>query len=137
MESISRAVNDVVTNRQSLPGNADTWAGAANPSTAPSTTKRVFDSAMDNWKDLPLNVASGTYYSYSFAALDPTKDGKNVTLAIRAEGDLDGDGVPSIKEMYFSGLGYSFQPDLAAVGWDGSTVGPECPPNGAEDRTTF
>lgn len=140
MESLSRAINDTVSAQQGLPGGAAAWSGTWNPDPLafpPSTTKRRMDWTMANWRALPMVVSGDTYYSYMFTALDPAQDGRNVTLTVAAVGDLDGDGIQSRKDMYFRGVGYSFEQDPSAVGWDGSTVGPECPPFGLEDLASF
>jgi prepilin-type N-terminal cleavage/methylation domain-containing protein len=135
--ALEQALADTITNDQGLPGGVASWSGAWNPPPPLSTTKRPFDWSMVAWNQLPFVVAGNSYYSYYFAALDPGKNGQNVTITVGAEGDLDGDGVASIKEMYYLGLGYSFEPDMTAIGWDGVTKGPEDPPQGLEDLTTF
>ena len=109
MEAISRAVNDTVAQQQAIPGG--TWTGIANPPGAPGTTKRPFDWTRPGWTRLPMIVEGGSYYSYSFVADDPTLDGRNVTLSVTGDGDLDGDGVHSIRTLTFTGVGYSFAQD--------------------------
>jgi prepilin-type N-terminal cleavage/methylation domain-containing protein len=139
MDALAHGVNDIVNGQDPprLPGSAASWAGAQNPATIPGRSKKPLDWTMAGWRDLPMVVMGATYYSYRFVALDPGRDGKNVTLTIRADGDVDGDGVTSRKDMYYRGVGYSFQPDVGAAGWDGVTVGPECPAFGGEDIGTF
>jgi type IV pilus assembly protein PilA len=114
LESLSRAVNDVVMQQQRIPGNTCTvgspcsFTGGANPPPPLSTTKRKFNWTLPGWKDLPMVVAGDSYYSYSFAAIDANGDGKDVTLTVWAEGDLDGDGAPTHKALIFAGVGYAF-----------------------------
>lgn len=109
MEAIARAVNDVVNQQQRVPGN--TWSGVPNPLGTPSTTKRKFDWTAAGWTQLPMVVAGDAYYSYSFRAEDLAGDGKNVTLIVSADGDLDGDGLHSVRIVTFTGVGYSFKQD--------------------------
>lgn len=107
MEALARAVNDSVTQQQRIPGGS--WTGAANPPGTPGPTKRRFDWTMVGWTQLPMMVAGDAYYSYSFAALDPNQDGKNVSLSVTAVGDLDGDGVAVTRIVTYAGIGYTFQ----------------------------
>jgi len=137
MVAIEQAMSDTITNLQGLPGGAASWSGAWNPPPPLAMSKRKFDWTMASWIQLPLIVAGDSYYSYYFTALDPGLNGQNLTITVGAQGDLDGDGLVSIKEMYYLAQGYSFLPDQTAVGWDGVTVGPEDPPYGMEDMTTF
>jgi len=137
MVAIEQAMSDTITNLQGLPGNTASWSGTWNPPPPLTTSKRRFDWTLAAWKELPMIVAGDSYYSYYFTAIDPGQNGQNVTITVGAQGDLDGDGVASIKEMYYVAQGYGFVPDQNATGWDGVTVGPECPPFGFEDHTTF
>lgn len=115
MESMTRAVNDVITQQQGIPGGA--WTGVVNPPGAPTSAKRRFDWTSAGWSQLPLFVEGDAYYSYSFVALDVAGDGKNVTLSVIGEGDLDADGVHSIRQDAFVGVGYSFAPDPDPTHW--------------------
>ena len=124
MRAIADAVNDTVSIQQKIPGGA--WVGVRNPASDPGTSKRTFDWTASGWPPLSMVVIGDTYYSYSFAATESAA--RVVTLSVTAEGDLDGDGVASVKTMLFQGVGYTLQPDA---------VTPETPPRGEEDRTTF
>lgn len=128
MEAIGRAANDVIMQQQRVPGCAAaacTWSGGPNPPGVPGTTKRTFDWTLAGWRDLPLVVAGDSYYSYQFVAQDAAGDGKDVTLTLLSQGDLDGDGVPSTKQIIYRAVGYAFQ------------LSSEVPARGAEDLTTF
>jgi len=137
MVALQQAITDVITNTQGLPGGVAAWSGAWNPAGVPTPARRRFDWTMASWNSLPMIVVGDSFYSYRFTALDPARNGENVTLTVGAEGDLDGDGALSVKEMYYVGVGYAFQPDQNAHGWDGLTIGPEDPPYGMEDLTTY
>jgi prepilin-type N-terminal cleavage/methylation domain-containing protein len=113
MDAIARAVNDSVTQQQTIPGGS--WVGAANPPGAPGSSRRVFVWTLPGWSQLPMIVAGNAYYTYSFAALDPTRDGKNVSLSVTAVGDLDSDGVVVTRTNTFAGLGYTFAQTGALV----------------------
>ena len=125
MRAIADAVNDTISIQQRIPGGS--WPGVPNPATVPGTTKRTFDWAAAGWPPLSMVVIGDTYYQYSFLATEDEAT-RSVALRVSAVGDLDGDSVPSMKHMYFKGVGYSLQPD---------PVTPEDPPRGQEDRTTF
>jgi prepilin-type N-terminal cleavage/methylation domain-containing protein len=126
MRAISNAANDTVTQMQTIPGG--TFTGAWDPPGVPGTTKRKFDWTMVGWNRLPMVVAGNCYYSYMFSANDPTMDGKNVTLLVEAQGDLDGDGALTDKQLWWEGVGYSFAP---------AKVNPEIPPAGMDDTTAW
>ena len=115
MKAIIRAVDDTVTQQQGVVGGA--WVGAANPPGAPGNMKRKFDWTQPGWAQLPLFVEGDAYYSYSFDAEDPTGDGQNVTLVVTGDGDLDGDGVHSLRTDAFVGVGYSFSADPDPTHW--------------------
>jgi prepilin-type N-terminal cleavage/methylation domain-containing protein len=108
MESLARAVNDTVSQQQLVP-NGGTWSAGDNPPGTPSSTKRRFDWTMEGWTQLPMVVAGDAYYSYSFRALDPSNDGKNVSLSVTAVGDLDGDGDQVTRTVTYAGVGYTFK----------------------------
>ena len=116
METMARAINDVVSQQQAVPANSGTsWIGDANPPGTSGTTKRMFVWTRRGWNQLPLFVEGDAYYSYSFVADDPAPRGANVTLSVTADGDLDGDGVHSIKTNTFRAIGYSFKADPAVL----------------------
>jgi type IV pilus assembly protein PilA len=131
MESLSRAVNDIVMAQQRVPGpacvsgNPCTMSAVANPPGTPGTSKRKFDWTLAVWRELPMVVDGDAYYSYSFVATDATGDGKDVTLSIVGQGDLDGDGITNVKTMTFTGIGYSFK------------LTSEVPARGQENGGTF
>lgn len=125
MRAIADAVNDTISIQQKVPGG--TWAGVPNPAAVPGTSKRTFDWGAAGWPPLSMVVIGDTYYQYSFLASEDAAT-RAVSLSVTAIGDLDGDGVQSVKTMLFDGVGYTLQPDRAS---------PETPPRGEEDRTTF
>jgi prepilin-type N-terminal cleavage/methylation domain-containing protein len=132
MESIKRAIDEIVAHQQAVPANAGTqWVGVSNPPGVAGAAKRPFDWRAVGWTQLPLVVEGDAYYSYSFVADDPAPRGMNVTLTVTADGDLDGDGVHSIRTDAFVGSGYSFVADPVAAHW--------IPPDPAqrEDPTSF
>ena len=116
MESLGRAVNDVVNAQQRVPsaakpGEESTWTGVGNPSGTPGATKRRFDWTASGWTQLPMLVQGDAYYTYSFVADDLKGDGKTVTLTVTGDGDLDGDGIHSVRTISFVGIGFSFKQD--------------------------
>ena len=113
MEALGRAVNDVVNQQQrvpsaSPPGVRSTWTGVGNPAGAAGTAKRTFDWTAAGWTQLPMVVQGAAYYTYSFIADDRNGDGQVLTLTVTGFGDLDGDGVPSIRTVSYTGVGFSF-----------------------------
>jgi prepilin-type N-terminal cleavage/methylation domain-containing protein len=116
MESLGRAVNDVVNQQQrvpsaALPGERSTWTGIGNPSGPPGASKRRFDWTAAGWTQLPMVVQGDAYYTYSFVADDLNGDGKTVTLTVTGDGDLDADGVHSVRTIRFVSIGFSFKQD--------------------------
>lgn len=121
MTAIGRALNDVMANGQRLPTAPANWVGVPNPAGAPTTVKRRFNFGAVGWTSLPMVVEGDCYYSYQFLAIDPGGLGFNVTATVMAAGDLDGDGIVSLKAVNYSALGYVLHKDS------------EVPPAGAED----
>ena len=113
MESLFRAVNDVVVQQQRVPsaappGTRSTWTGVGNPAGIPGTSKRRFDWAAAGWTQVPMVVQGDAYYTYSFVADDLNGDGKTVTLTLTGDGDLDGDGIHSVRTTSYTSVGFSF-----------------------------
>jgi prepilin-type N-terminal cleavage/methylation domain-containing protein len=113
MESMGRAVNDVVNQQQRVPsaappGTRSTWTGVANPAGTPGASKRPFDWTASGWSMLPMLVQGNAYYTYSFVADDKDGDGKTLTLTVTGDGDLDEDGFHSVRTISFVGVGFSF-----------------------------
>jgi prepilin-type N-terminal cleavage/methylation domain-containing protein len=129
MEAVARGISDTVGNLQALPDPAkpNDWSGLANPPGSPTTQRRKFDYQVVGWRFLPIVVTGDCFYSYSFEALDPGANGKNATMWVMAEGDLDGDGEISTKEVQYISQGYMFY----------KKPGGETPPAGEEDRDTY
>lgn len=131
MEALARGINDTVAANQGMPDPADRskWVGPVNPAWDPgaSTTKRPFTYSAGGWKFMPVIVQGSCYYSYSFQADEQTASGP-ASMWIMAEGDLDGDGASTTKQLFFTSAGYSFFKDPA---------NPEYPEPGAEDDVTF
>jgi len=120
MDALFRATQDVTQARQCVPdttqnpsvcptaGAASSMAGGANPAGTPGPTKRGMDWTLAGWRDLPMIVQGQTFYSYSFAAVDPGNGG-SLTMWVSSVGDLDGDGTQSIRTWNYVGAGYSFR----------------------------
>jgi prepilin-type N-terminal cleavage/methylation domain-containing protein len=127
LDAVSRAVNDTVGNLQMLPDPADRsiWIGDWNPAPPLSTGKRSFRNGINGWRYMPLVVQGDCYYSYSFTVEDPGGKGAAATMVVEADGDLDGDGTSSHKELNFRSAGYVFY-----------KTG-EVPAAGLEDQGTF
>jgi prepilin-type N-terminal cleavage/methylation domain-containing protein len=127
LDAVSRAAGDTVANLQMLPDPTDrtTWLGESNPTGALSTQKRPFTNGVNGWRFMPVVVQGECYYSYTFLVEDPGAAGGKATMTVEAEGDLDGDTVPSTKTMSFVAEGYVFK-----------KTG-EVPAAGQEDLTTF
>jgi len=114
MVAIARAVEESCVTQQHLPNwdpanpNAMVvFAGGANPP-AVGTTRTPFIWTMPGWNQLSMMVQGGSYYSYTFTAVDiPLL--RTTTLLVTAWGDLDGDGAPSLRFTQYQGIGYSFK----------------------------
>jgi prepilin-type N-terminal cleavage/methylation domain-containing protein len=127
MNAIASGLNDMIMQRdgqaQRVPGNF--FVGVWNPAGVPTTTKRSFDWTLAGWTMVPMIVRGNTYYSYSFTLVDPAPVGTNTTMTLLAQGDVDGDGAFSWKQMNYLASGYVFR-----------LVG-EIPVHGAEDWGTY
>jgi prepilin-type N-terminal cleavage/methylation domain-containing protein len=80
-----------------------TLVAAANPPTIPGTAKAAFNNNLDAaWTKLAefVQFEGAVYYQYAFAATDPGGSALG-TLQIESTGDLDGDGVPSWKQINY------------------------------------
>ncbi len=115
MDGLARAISETIGSKEGIPGG--TWTGLQNPQGTPGTSKRHFDPARGGWTLLPLVVEGDTYYSYSFVALDPLHNGQGVAVKITGEGDLDQDGVHSIRVDSLVGVGWHLQPDPVEANW--------------------
>jgi type IV pilus assembly protein PilA len=130
MLRIKKAVADYyVQNGTTIPkGEAVALSGAETPAGPPYTvTKRMPNWRLPGWVELfrtSEEIMGSTYYSYSFACTEPTATDP-ARLTIVARGDLDGDGIPSEKEMRYVRVGGVYQLEL------------EDPPPGEEDVLTF
>ncbi len=129
MDAIGRGVGDTIGVRQKLPDPAKplNWTGVPNPPGATTAQKRMFVHASAGWEWLPVIVSGDLYYSYSFGADDVGGNGINLTMWVTAEGDLDGDGIPSLKTIEYLSSGYAFY----------KKPNGETPPAGQEDLATF
>ncbi len=127
LDGVGRAAGDTVSNLQMLPDPADrsTWIGLPNPAGALSSGKRSFVNGVNGWRFMPIVVQGDCYYSYSFTAEDPGTAGGIASLVVVAEGDLDGDGIPSTKTVSYKSAGYVFYKTA------------EVPAAGNEDQGTF
>jgi prepilin-type N-terminal cleavage/methylation domain-containing protein len=109
IDALGRGMNDVVANQQQLPTvPALTWTGVANPPGVPGTMKQKFNYTLAGWNWMPIIVQGASYYSYTFVANDPGGKGAAFTASVTAVGDLDGDGVQSIKTVNYGATGYAF-----------------------------
>lgn len=114
MVAIARAVEESCVTQQHLP-NWDpanpnalvVFAGGANPPVV-SSTRTPFNWSLIGWNQLPMMVEGGSYYSYSFTAVDDPP-ARTTTLLVTASGDVDGDGVQSLRFTQYRGIGYSFE----------------------------
>jgi prepilin-type N-terminal cleavage/methylation domain-containing protein len=115
MLSIERGIEEIAQNQQHLP-NWDPanplaptiFFGAPNPPILPGTTRSPINWGMVGWNQLPILVEGGTYYQYWFLATDiPALRQTNMTVF--GQGDIDGDGVISWKQLDYIAIGYSFQ----------------------------
>lgn len=114
MVAIARAVEESCVTQQHLPNwnpanpmQVVVFAGGPNPPVV-SSTRTVFDWTLAGWNQLPMMVEGGSYYSYSFTAVD-NPPARTTTLLVTGVGDLDGDGVQSLRFTQYRGIGYSFE----------------------------
>jgi prepilin-type N-terminal cleavage/methylation domain-containing protein len=129
MLRIKKAVADYyVQNGTTIPkGEAAPLSGSETPAHPYTVTKRMPDWRQPGWVELfrtSEEIMGSTYYSYSFTCSEPTAT-EPARLLIVARGDLDGDGIPSEKELEFERLGGVYQ------------LVREDPPPGEEDWNTF
>jgi prepilin-type N-terminal cleavage/methylation domain-containing protein len=129
VDAVARGITDTIGVRQKLPDPAkpENWTGVPNPPGAPIPQKRIFDPTAAGWEWLPVIVTGALYYSYGFVVDDVGGNGMNLTMTVSAEGDLDGDGFPSVKTIDYLSSGYSFY----------KRPNGEVPPAGMEDLSTF
>jgi prepilin-type N-terminal cleavage/methylation domain-containing protein len=120
MTSIAQTTSDVMLNQARLSGG--TLLGDWNPNVVVSPAKHAFNSGQSGWNQLPLAIEGATYYQYKFLVDDTVAP---TTLDIWAVGDLDGDGVPSTKQISYVGYGNAF------------AIRIEVPEQEAEDAATF
>jgi prepilin-type N-terminal cleavage/methylation domain-containing protein len=122
MNGIGQAINDLAQNQQRLP--LPLWTGAWNPALPATTSKRPMDWTLAGWRDLPMIVEGGSYYSYFFLGIDGGVNAPT-TVLLFSQGDLDGDGVASSVQQQFTGVGYSLQLVWQSTPW------------GSENNATF
>jgi prepilin-type N-terminal cleavage/methylation domain-containing protein len=118
MSAIAVVSSDYMLNN-TLPAAGLT--GPPNPAADPSTMKHRFDPMLGDWHLLQLAIEGYTYYQYTFSIANATPP----ILTVSAEGDLDGDGVRSTKEVVYVGVGNAFMWQV------------EHPAEGSEDLDTF
>jgi prepilin-type N-terminal cleavage/methylation domain-containing protein len=134
MDAIGRGVNDTLTATQRVPANP--WIGGNNPPDSagpPGTTKRPvgYGTQVVGWDFMPVIIQGSAYYTYSFLVND-AGGGDGLRLTVTAVGDLDGDGLQSIKWVRWKSRGFAFYRDYNDLAWLA-----EEPPAGQEDLTTF
>lgn len=127
MSALADAVTDTVNVAQRVPTGV--WGpgfmfGRFNPVGMPGKTKRKLDWTIDDWKSLPMVVQGDTHYQYQFMVQDPG-GGMAPQMWVWCNGDLDGDGMTSQKQMFYQAVGFQFQ-----LQW-------EWPERGREDLATF
>jgi prepilin-type N-terminal cleavage/methylation domain-containing protein len=126
MMRIRSAVQDYyLRNGTVVPLDSD-W----NPPEPPTQAKRSMLTNKKNWNtyfpapgggsSLPQEIEGAVYYSYRFVVTDTPASG---SLYVYAEGDLDGDGVPSYKQLVFTRVTGTYMLDPSQ----------EYPPPGEED----
>ncbi len=117
MTAITRCMSDVALNSGAIPTMTGDW----NPPGAPKPWKRPFNSQQANWPLVHLEIEGQVYYSYKFISVYATPP----TLDVKATGDLDGDGVESVKTISYVAFGNAYEERS------------EDPREGSEDATTF
>lgn len=97
-------------------------AAAANPAT-PGMQRQSLNRAAAGWSTLfgAVDIDGAVYYSYTFSAWEGATPGASVT----AIGDLDGDGVPSVKTITYNRVNGVY------------LVATELPAPGNEDAVSF
>jgi hypothetical protein len=73
----------------------------------PTTSRVPIVWSLPGWNQLPILVEGGSYYQYSFWALD-VPAARVMWMFVQGQGDLDGDGVVSLRSSLYQGIGYSF-----------------------------
>lgn len=106
LPAVGRAITDTISVQQRMPSNP--WAGVANPPGPLAKHKRKVDWTLVGWRDVPMVIQGDCYYAYQFHAEDTTGTGDDVTLVVTATGDLDQDGVASVKTVQWHAVGYAF-----------------------------
>ncbi len=125
MRSIHDTIEDVYRVYGRFPPDGTEVVSAYNPVLPPfpaTSAKRRFDAQADGWPILTttLAVEGDTYYSYQFVGIE------SLGLAtVSATGDLDADGVPSIKQVFYTRSAGSYLATLTV------------PPDGEEDAVSF
>lgn len=121
LQRLRHAIQDYYMRNGSLPSGT---SGNFNPPLPAGSQKRSWDFTMAGWKDVvaPGDLEGALYYSYFFLAVDV---GGSPLLFLWARGDLDADGIPSDKFMWYQRIDGLYQ-----------TLS-EWPPAGAEDTTSF
>lgn len=128
MQHIRRSIEDYYARHgTSVPAGSPLVAGV-NPPGPLSATKRPMSSSAASWS-VYLPPAQGglegsVYYRYSFTVLESPEA---AAFTILAEGDLDGDSLPSYKRLTFTRVSGVYQ----------ILPGGEFPPAGREDDVTF
>jgi prepilin-type N-terminal cleavage/methylation domain-containing protein len=132
MLRIKKAVADLYVQNGSIPGGV--LVGDYQPPWPPEPSKRMPNWRAAGWATVfrsTEEIEGSTYYSYRFLA-DDVSNPAQPELWIYAFGDLDGDGIPSVKWVRYvrrEGLYQTDETD-ATCSW-------VCPPNGQEDSLTF
>jgi len=132
MLRIKSAVADVVMRKGAIPGGA--LVGAAQPPLPLGTARRVPNWRTPGWIDIFSGdeIEGATYYSYLFEAREAVST-TPAYLLVTAIGDLDGDGTPSTKWIYYerlNGIYLTDESDTTCAKWT-------CPPTGLEDGASF
>jgi type IV pilus assembly protein PilA len=132
MLRIKKAVADMVIQNGGLPGGRLdpnlTW----EPTGTPGAAKRMPNWRSPGWVDIfrsTEEIEGATYYSYKVEADDRVTP---PTMTITAWGDLDGDGNPSFKFIYYERVNGLYQTDETD-----QTKHWVDPPNGQEDNPYF
>jgi prepilin-type N-terminal cleavage/methylation domain-containing protein len=97
VDAVSRAVQGKLVHDGRFP--ASPFKGDWNPVGEPTTFKRRFNLQAVNWKDIDLEIEGDVYYRYYFLGEEAVD--APMSLTVLAEGDLDGDGVKSLRTVVY------------------------------------
>jgi type IV pilus assembly protein PilA len=120
---VARAIVKAVEDQYASAGSIN-LVGTANPPGPPGTGKRMLNWNLADWSTLSsrLTIEGNVYYTYQVVTVEAATP---PTLDLIATGDLDGDGIPSVKIWHYERREGAYV--LVA----------EAPPAGQEDSASF